>query len=656
MEQVSAKTRIHELAEQMPVERNGIRLRMLEARDAVRYSIGVADEETARWGYVENSATSPEIVAEQITGTFRDDAERGYAVRFAIADSETDDYLGLMAFFDDQGDSVEIGFMLTPDSRGKGVAQGALAATALVAERAGYTSLRARTAVGNAAAHRTLERAGYRHAGDPQAPISEGLEGVLLQPFVKPLGVVADEGGGTAADTTAADLQTLFDEQLAATGIPGAQAVIIHRGTVYHAAGGVLNVRTGLEVTDESIFQIGSVTKLFTTVLALQLVDDGLIDLEDRVVDHLPEFQLADPEHAAQVRIIDLLQHRGGFDGDFFHDTGRGSDAMQKLVAELVTSQSFFRPGEQFAYSNAGMVVVGRLIEVKRGDDYLNVVKQRIYEPLGLEQAVTLPEEAILHGAAVGHTRDGKGGHAVLPVWQLPMSAAATGAVLTMSADNLARFGDMLLCGGTSRDGARILSPEMARLMGERAFSLPVAATAGEGMAVGALTHRFDGATSYGHDGHSINQVTSLRIVTAADLVVAVTTNRDNTQDFCEAIIDFALRRFANARVLPEPEQPEVPIPFDPQFIAGNYGNHTMTAAVTVDDDGVARLQLGARSFDLGNQPPMRLHHMGDNVFQVLVTEYGVDLKFLFKDTVGDGVADFLWFNRILRREREPSA
>lgn len=639
--------RMHRLAPHLPLEVEGLRLRQLVPGDAARFRMGESDPETARWAYTGEDEATVEVIAERIQGQYRDDAARGHAVRLAIADPETDDYLGLMSFFDDRGESIEIGFVVTPDSRGKQVARRALAATDELARRAGYAALRARADVGNAAAHRTLERAGYQRAGAPEAPVSAGLEHVLLQPFRKEL--------TDAPDETTADLQALLERLLQETGIPGAQATILHRGTTHTAAAGVLNVRTGLEVSAESIFQIGSITKLFTTVLVLQLVDEGMIRLEDPVAAHVPEFRLADHDRTQEVRIIDLLQHRGGFDGDYFTDGGRGTDAPRALIADLATSEMFFDPGEQFAYSNAGMVVLGRLIELKRGTDYLTAVRDRLYEPLSLAQAVTLPEEAILHGAAVGHTRDELGSPVVMPSWQLPMSAAATGAALTMSTENLARFGEMLLRGGRTRDGVQVLSPEMARLMGERAFSLPVASSAGEGFGVGAFTFRYDGATAFGHDGQTIGQVAGLRLVPDADLVIAMTTNRENTTAFTEAVIDFALRRFCGAMVTPDPELPETPLPADERLIAGFYANHTMTATVTVEN-GEGRLRLGSQSIEIGNQPAMRLHRIGDDVYRVTADEHGVDLRFRFTDTDGDGVADFLWFNRMLRREHPQSS
>src|SRR5699024_6605813 len=144
-----------------------------------------------------------------------------------------------------------------------------------------------------------------------------------------------------------------------------------------------------------------------------------------------------------------------------------------------------------------------------------------------------------------------------------------------------------------------------------------------------------------------------LRIVPEADLVIAVTTNRENTTEFTEAVIDFALRRFAGARVVPETALPDPPLPVDARFIEGFYLNHTITATVTVAG-GEAHIRLGSPSVELGHQPPMLLHRIGEDVYRVTAAEHGVDLRFRFTDTDGDGIADFLWFNRLLRREAPP--
>ena len=84
--------------------------------------------------------------------------------------------------------------------------------------------------------------------------------------------------------------------------------------------------------TTDSVFQIGSITKVWTATVVMQLVDEGLLDLDAPVVEVLPELRLADPDVTKQVTMRHLLTHTSGIDGDVFTDTGRGDDCLEKYV------------------------------------------------------------------------------------------------------------------------------------------------------------------------------------------------------------------------------------------------------------------------------------------------------------------------------------
>ena len=122
--------------------------------------------------------------------------------------------------------------------------------------------------------------------------------------------------------------------------MPGATLGILRvapegKDEVVEAAYGVLNKVTGVETTTDSVFQIGSITKVYTATVAMQLVDEGLLELDAPIVDVLPELRLADDEVTKQVTMRHLLSHTSGIDGDVFTDTGRGDDCLEKYVAQL---------------------------------------------------------------------------------------------------------------------------------------------------------------------------------------------------------------------------------------------------------------------------------------------------------------------------------
>ena len=98
-------------------------------------------------------------------------------------------------------------------------------------------------------------------------------------------------------------------------------------------ATGVLHAGTGQVATPDSVFQIGSVSKVWTATVVMQLVDEGRFALDTPVVEILPELALRDTEVTKKVTVWNLLTHTSGIDGDVFTDTGRGDDALEKYVA-----------------------------------------------------------------------------------------------------------------------------------------------------------------------------------------------------------------------------------------------------------------------------------------------------------------------------------
>ena len=105
------------------------------------------------------------------------------------------------------------------------------------------------------------------------------------------------------------------------------------------AAYGFANAPARVEATTDTLFQIGSISKVWTATVAMQLVDEGKLDLDAPVVEVLPELQLADAEVTKTVTMRQLLTHTSGIDGDVFTDTGRGDDCVEKYVG-LMSEQS----------------------------------------------------------------------------------------------------------------------------------------------------------------------------------------------------------------------------------------------------------------------------------------------------------------------------
>ena len=192
-------------------------------------------------------------------------------------------------------------------------------------------------------------------------------------------------------------------ELVAEHGVPGAQVAALVDGDVVDAAAGLCNVATGVPVTTDAVFQIGSITKVWTATLVHQLANEGLLDLDRSLLEYLPQFHIADKTASATVTIRQLLCHTAGFEGDLFTDTGSNDDAVEKYVDTLANVAQLFPPGDQFSYCNSGYVVLGRLVEILQGKPFNTVLRERLITPLGLEHVATNVGEAILERPAIGH-------------------------------------------------------------------------------------------------------------------------------------------------------------------------------------------------------------------------------------------------------------
>src|SRR5882757_1082995 len=136
--------------------------------------------------------------------------------------------------------------------------------------------------------------------------------------------------------------------------VPGAALGILRGDELGQASFGVLDKAIGAPVADDSVFQIGSITKVWTTTLIMQLVEAGKLDLDAPVADVLPDLRLSDPDVAKRVTLRHLVTHTSGIDGDHFVDTGRGDDCVQKYVDGLDQAAQVHPLGATMSYCNAG--------------------------------------------------------------------------------------------------------------------------------------------------------------------------------------------------------------------------------------------------------------------------------------------------------------
>ncbi len=302
--------------------------------------------------------------------------------------------------------------------------------------------------------------------------------------------------------------------------VPGATLGIWSDGQEILAAYGVLNTSTGVPVTTDSLFQVRSITKIWTATMIMQLVDEGLLGLDTVVSQALPGVRVGAGDVGDRVTVRYLLTHTSGIDGDIFTDTGRGDDCIQRYVDELAGAPSVFAPGAAYSYCNSGYVLLGRIIEVLDGQSWDESLRQRLTRPLSVTRTVTLPEEAILHRAAVGHHR----GDTPVQIWGLPRSIGPAG-LITATAGDLLTFARLHLGGGVSAEGKRLLSEPSAAAMQSPYAAIPEFSSPGAAIGLGWRLSRWGDRTIIGHDGDTIGQSAYLRLDPTAGVAACLLTN-----------------------------------------------------------------------------------------------------------------------------------
>ncbi|GAA4490950.1 serine hydrolase domain-containing protein [Actinoallomurus oryzae] len=454
------------------------------------------------------------------------------------------------------------------------------------------------------------------------------------------------------------DIQAWLDERLPLLleehDVPGAGWAVAQGDQVADGAAGLLSKATGVEATADSVFQIGSVTKLWTSTLVMQLADEGKIDLDRPVRTYLTEFRVADDEASAQITVRQLLNHTAGFEGDIFTDTGVGDDCLEKYVATLYEVPQLFPPGEQFSYNNAGYCVLGRLVEVLRGQPYDACLREHLIAPLGLTHTATSPYEAIMFRAAMGHIEMEPGaGYVPAPMWAMARSNAPAGSMFAMRPRDLVAFARMHLEDGRAADGTRVLASGTAAWMHDRQVDLPELGLMGTSWGLGF--ERFDtpAGTIIGHDGNTIGQAAFLRMVPEAGVAVALLTNGGDAVSLYRDVVGHVLGELTGVGLPALPVPPAEPRRIDAERYVGTYSAQVFDLTVSQDDDQriwIQQTPKGAFEEMGGRAERSELVHYRDDMLIPIQADRGMHMPHAFVGDDGTGHALYLHLGRAVRR------
>jgi CubicO group peptidase (beta-lactamase class C family) len=253
--------------------------------------------------------------------------------------------------------------------------------------------------------------------------------------------------------------------------VPGVGLAIVQHGQIAYTQGyGVRDVSTGAPVTPNTQFAIGSITKSFTALGVMLLVQEGKVKLDDPVTKYLPEFKLSDPAVTAKVTVCHLLSHTTGLATNF--NAQLDANLIREAIVKSAASTPLHsQPGERYEYNNMNTTIAGFLIERMSGQSWEGFTRQRILTPLGMATA-TLDVDAMQQTTdfARPHVMDVLKG--IQPTSFLSQGGLAPAGAINANAAEMARYIQFQLGDGTV-NGQPLLSPDLLAAMHQPRIDAP---------------------------------------------------------------------------------------------------------------------------------------------------------------------------------------
>lgn len=371
----------------------------------------------------------------------------------------------------------------------------------------------------------------------------------------------------------AQSIDDFVNQQMAQRHIPGLAVAVIRNGQVVVAKGfGKANVELDVPVTENTVFQLASVTKQFTATAILLLVQEGKLGLDDKVSGRLPNL----PATWANVTIRQLLTHTSGIKNyTETKDFGKRSryDYTQDEMLKLVTDAPLdFPSGSKFNYSNTGYFLLGMVIEKVSGRSYGEFVQQRIFQPLGMTATRFNDIHDLIKNRAAGYSWDGK----VLQNADFvsPTQPFAAGALVSTITD--------LIKWDAALNSDKILPKAVLESMWTPT-KLTDGAESGYGFGWGVQTNK--GHRIVGHGGGIDGFSTEIQRLVDDTVTVIVLANSDSaqTQRIAQGIVALYVPALAEEpKVAIEDKSPEVTAKlraFLDRAVAGTVDREEFTAA-----------------------------------------------------------------------------
>ncbi len=330
------------------------------------------------------------------------------------------------------------------------------------------------------------------------------------------------------------DLRTQILERMKAFRVPGLALGIIRDGQWFAEGFGVTSIANPLAVTTDTTFQIGSTSKTVTATVIMMLVEQGKLELDEKVKTYLPNLELQDSDVGARVTVRHLLNHTAGWAGDLFVNTGDGDDALELYVQKMRDLTQLTPLGEVWHYNNAAFGLAGRVVEAVTGQTFETTARALVLEPLEMTHSSYFPSEAMLERFAVGHFVDEHDVVQVSRPWALARNTASVGRINSSVIDQL-KYAQFHLGDGTAANGKKLLSSEAMIEMQK-----PTVKGANGAMhAVSWFVHDLAGTKLVRHGGATNGQMSEFYLVPERNFAWTILTNAEKGRALNAEMVGF---------------------------------------------------------------------------------------------------------------------
>lgn len=231
-----------------------------------------------------------------------------------------------------------------------------------------------------------------------------------------------------------------------ALNIPATNVVLLENGKiVYQESFGKANKVSNIPLTKDTLFNMGSISKMYITAAIIKLQQDDKLSLDDPIVKYIPDFKMTDPRYK-DITIRMLLNHSSGLPGSNFHNTfliesDTNKNYIKNTLLDLKDEELKANPGEYSVYANEGFNLAQYIVEIVSGTDYETYINKTFFKPMGISKTYLSSNKSLVDSMfARLYDKDGN----ILPRELMPRQFAGAGGLVS-TAEEIAIFGEKIL-------------------------------------------------------------------------------------------------------------------------------------------------------------------------------------------------------------------